>query len=261
VIRLVPDDPWDRALIDRVRPAGWANPAPAARYALVVSGGGPAGLVSAVGAAGLGARVALVERGLLGGDCLNAGCVPSKALRHAAGEARHADDPGARFPAAMERLRRLRAQIARHDSAERFRGLGIDVFLGEGAFDGPEHVTVGGARLAFHRAVIATGARPALPPIPGLAALAADGGALTNEQIFALTERPERLIVLGAGPVGCELAQAFARFGTQVTLADRAARAAPGGPRRRAGAGGAAGGGGGGAGAVGADRGGRAPGR
>lgn len=230
---LWPDDEANRALEARVRPAGWSNPTPREVYDLVVIGGGTAGLVSAMGAAGLGARVALVERHRLGGDCLNSGCVPSKALIRSArvvGEARRSGSLGVRlgtpqvdFPFVMRRMRERRAQIAANDSAERFRRAGIDVFFGEGRFTDRRTVEVGDARLRFSRAVIATGGRPAAPPVPGL-----DGVPfLTNETVFSLTELPRRLLVLGAGPIGCELAQAFARFGSQVTLMDLAARVLP----------------------------------
>jgi pyruvate/2-oxoglutarate dehydrogenase complex dihydrolipoamide dehydrogenase (E3) component len=226
-VELLPGDRYDAELLANVRPAGWENPTPAPRYNLVVLGAGTAGLVSAAGAAGLGARVALVERDLLGGDCLNVGCVPSKALLRAARAAAGVRDagafgvrvpPGARadFPAVMERVRRLRAGLSPHDSAARFRGLGVDVFLGQGRFTGPDTVEVAGRTLRFARAVIATGSRPRLPDVPGLAG----AGFLTNESVFALTELPPRLAVLGAGPIGCELAQAFARLGSRVTLLD-----------------------------------------
>jgi len=226
---LAPLDEHNAALARNVHPPDWVNPEPAARYDLVVIGAGTAGLVTSAGAAGLGARVALVERELLGGDCLNVGCVPSKALiacARAAAEARAAGAFGLRFggeievdfPAVMERMRRLRAGISAHDSARRFRELGVDVFLGAAAFAGPDAVEVGGRRLRFKRAVIATGARAAAPPIPGLSA----AGYLTNETLFSLTELPRRLAVVGAGPIGCEMAQAFARFGSQVDLVDLA---------------------------------------
>ncbi|MFL6200978.1 MAG: mercuric reductase [Thermoanaerobaculia bacterium] len=222
-----PRDEHNLRLIANVHPDDWVNPEPAERYHLVVVGAGTAGLVSAAGAAGLGARVAIVERHLMGGDCLNVGCVPSKGVIRAARawqEARQAAErfggPGAEGPgdfgAAMERMRRLRAGISVHDSAARFRSLGIDVFLGDGRFVGPDAVEVGGKRLRFRRAVIATGGRAAVPPIPGLA----EAGPRTNETIFNLTELPARLVVLGAGPIGCELAQTFARFGSEVTLLD-----------------------------------------
>lgn len=220
-------DPHDLRLIAQVHPADWANPAPRERYDLVVVGAGTAGLVTAMGAAGLGARVALVERGPMGGDCLNHGCVPSKALlraARAAAEVRRAVDFGIRagapvidFPAVMERMRRLRADIARHDSAARFRDAGVDVFLGDARFIGGDAVAVGDARLRYKRAVVATGARPRLPDIPGLAA----AGCLTNKTIFDLDELPTTLAILGGGPIGCELAQAFQRLGTRVTLIQR----------------------------------------
>jgi pyruvate/2-oxoglutarate dehydrogenase complex dihydrolipoamide dehydrogenase (E3) component len=224
-IQVVPADVHNQALVANVHPADWARPEPAPRYHLVVVGAGTAGLVTAAGAAGLGARVALVEKHLLGGDCLNVGCVPSKALIRAARAAADVRAAGAygvevpagarvHFAAVMERMRRLRAGISHNDSAWRFRGLGVDVFLGAGRFTGPDTLEVNGVPLRFRKAVLATGTRPATPPIPGLA----EAGYLTNETVFSLTELPARLAVLGAGPIGCELAQAFARFGAQVTL-------------------------------------------
>ncbi len=229
-----PFDRHNRALIDNVHPTDWTNPEPAARYHLVVIGGGTAGLVCAAGAAGLGARVALVERKLLGGDCLNYGCVPSKAVIRSArawhdaraGRAAFgapAADGGGDFAAAMERMRRLRAQISRHDSARRFRDLGVDVFIGDGRFTGRDAAEVGGRRLHFRRAVVATGARPVALPIPGLV----EAGFLTNESVFTLTELPRRLGVIGGGPIGCELAQSFARFGSEVTVFDIAPHVLP----------------------------------
>ncbi len=220
-------DDHDRTLVSHVHPPGHENPEPAERYKLVVVGAGPAGLVTAAAAAGLGARVALGEKHRMGGDCLNVGCVPSKALlaasRVAAG-VRRAGDFGVEvngpvrvdFGRVMARVRRLRAGLSHHDSVKRFTELGIDVFLGSGAFTGPGSIEVAGKTLRFDRACIATGARPAAPPIPGLA----EAGFLTNEQIFELTELPARLAILGAGPIGCELAQAFARLGSQVVLID-----------------------------------------
>jgi pyruvate/2-oxoglutarate dehydrogenase complex dihydrolipoamide dehydrogenase (E3) component len=167
-----------------------------------------------------------VERGLMGGDCLNVGCVPSKAVirsSRAAADVRGAAEFGVRvpegvdvdFPAVMERMRRLRSAISGNDSARRFQEeLGVDVFLGEGRFRGRDAVTVGGRELRFSRAVIATGARAFHPPIPGLA----EAGFLTNETVFNLTERPDRLVVIGAGPIGCEMAQTFRRLGCEVFL-------------------------------------------
>ncbi len=219
---------------------------PSARYDLVVIGAGTAGLVTAAGAAGLGARVALVERHRMGGDCLNTGCVPSKAVI-AAGRAWHAARTGAaRFGAppvahdatgasaagepavAFERMRALRADLAHLDGAERFRGLGVDVFFGTARFVGVDvaHVEAPdgtAAQLRFRRAVVASGARAVIPPVPGLA----DIGVLTNESVFDLAELPARLLVVGAGPIGCELAQAFARLGSEVTVLDASARPLP----------------------------------
>ena len=222
----LPEDAYNQTLVANVHPRDWTNPEPAPSYNLVVLGGGTAGLITAAGAAGLGAKVALVEREHLGGDCLNIGCVPSKALLRAAravADVRDADQygvevpPGTRvnFPAVMERMRRLRSEISPHDSAQRYRDeLGVDVFLGEGRFVESDSVEVDGRRLRFRRAVIATGARAMPLPIPGLA----EAGYLTNETVFSLTELPKRLAIIGAGPIGCELAQAFSRFGSQVTL-------------------------------------------
>lgn len=219
------DSIHDRALLDAVHPPAWRNPTPSGRYNLVVLGAGTGGLVSAAVAAGLGAKVALVERHLLGGDCLNIGCVPSKALIHAgrlAAEAQRAASlarpaagaPRPDFAVAMERMREIRARIAPNDSAQRFAGLGVDVFLGEGRFVAPDAIEVGGARLSFAKAIVATGARASAPPIPGLA----QAGFLTNETVFDLKEAPARLAVIGGGPIGCELAQTFARLGIEVTI-------------------------------------------
>jgi pyruvate/2-oxoglutarate dehydrogenase complex dihydrolipoamide dehydrogenase (E3) component/uncharacterized membrane protein YdjX (TVP38/TMEM64 family) len=222
---VTPSDEFNRELVENVRPANWPNPEPAPVYNLVVVGAGTAGLVTAAGSAGLGARVALVERHLMGGDCLNYGCVPSKALirsarlcadirRAAALGVQVPEGAAADFPAVMARMRRLRAGISQHDSARRFRDLGVDVFLGQAHFTGRNTIDVDGKTLRFRKAVIATGGRAVRPDIPGLA----EAGFLTNETVFSLTERPRRLLVMGGGPIGCELAQAMLRLGCQVTL-------------------------------------------
>ncbi len=226
-IPLLPGDPHDEALARAVRPPDWVNPTPAQRYHLVVIGGGPAGLVCAAGAAALGARVALIERDLLGGDCLNVGCVPSKALLRAAKAAAevrragrfgvHAPATEVDFPAVMRRVRRVRAELAPADSAERFRSLGVDLFRGEGRFLSDDTVGVNGTVLRFSRCVIATGSRPRVPDLPGLRHCRW----YTNETIFTLTELPGRLLVLGGGLIGCEFGQAFARLGSRVTLVAR----------------------------------------
>ena len=222
---IAPLDEHNLRLLSSVKPEGWKNPAPAPRYNMVVIGAGTAGLVTAAGAAGLGAKVALIERDLMGGDCLNFGCVPSKALIASSRVAESARDAqrfgvivpdGVRvdFPAVMARMRALRADLSTLDSANRFTGLGVDVFRGGARFSGRDTIEVAGATLRFSRATIATGARATAPPIPGLA----DAGYLTNETVFSLTELPRRLAVIGAGPIGCEMAQAFQRFGSAVTM-------------------------------------------
>lgn len=231
-INISPDDAYNKTLIENVHPDNWVNPEPAGRYNLVVIGAGTAGLISAAGAAALGAKVALIERHLMGGDCLNVGCVPSKgvirasrALFEARNGAAFGVNPGDgidfNFSTTMERMRRLRSEISHHDSALRYRDeLGVDVFIGQGNFVASDCVEVDDKQLFFQRAAICTGARAAAPPIPGLAA----AGYLTNETVFSLTKLPSRLAVIGAGPIGCELAQAFARFGSRVTLIELAPR-------------------------------------
>ncbi|HEV2854008.1 MAG TPA: mercuric reductase [Thermoanaerobaculia bacterium] len=231
-----PLDEYNLKLVENVHPPAWVNPEPKERYHLVVIGAGTAGLVSAKGAAGLGARVALIERHLMGGDCLNVGCVPSKGVIRASRAWQDAREVAARFGgpavagngagdfgAAMTRMRRLRAHISGVDSAEGARKAGVDVFLGGGRFVSPDTIEVGGKRLRFRRAVIATGGRAAEPPIPGLA----EAGFRTNETIFNLTELPRRLVVIGGGPIGCELSQSFARFGSRVTHLNQEAHILP----------------------------------
>jgi pyruvate/2-oxoglutarate dehydrogenase complex dihydrolipoamide dehydrogenase (E3) component len=224
-VTVLPDDEYNRTLVDNVHPPVWVNPEPTGPYNIVVVGAGTAGLVTAVIAAAVGAKVALIEKHLMGGDCLNVGCVPSKGVIRAArawADVRHADEFGVHIPtgvkydfgAAMARMRKLRARISHTDSVHRYTKLGVDVFIGEGRFTGPDTIEVGGKTLTFKKAAICTGARAAVLPTPGLE----EAGYLTNETIFTLTELPPRLAVIGAGPIGCELAQSFARFGSQVYL-------------------------------------------
>jgi pyruvate/2-oxoglutarate dehydrogenase complex dihydrolipoamide dehydrogenase (E3) component len=186
------------------------------KYHLVVIGAGTGGLVTSAIAAGLGARVALIERDRMGGDCLNVGCVPSKSLIHSAGI-------GLEFADAMQRMRAVRDELAVNDSAARFTSLGVDVYFGSARFAARNAIEVGDTRLTFGRAVIATGARATVPPIVGLA----EAGYLTNETVFDLSERPDRLVIVGGGPIGCELGQTFARFGAEVTIVDRGPRVLP----------------------------------
>jgi pyruvate/2-oxoglutarate dehydrogenase complex dihydrolipoamide dehydrogenase (E3) component len=246
---MLPDDRYNQTLLDNVHPLEWHNPEPQGTYNLVVLGGGTAGLITAAVAASMGARTALIERGFLGGDCLNVGCVPSKGvIRGARGQAELAwleksgllaassgtsgsTDvlPQVSFSAVMERLRRIRSEISGHDSAARYRDeFGVDVFIGEASFTGKRSVGVTGddgsrRELSFSKAVIATGARAAAPPIPGLDTTPY----LTNENLFTLTELPESLVIIGAGPIGCEMAQSFARLGSRVELVEAAPRILP----------------------------------
>ena len=216
----------ERERLENLHPSQWRNPQPRDRYNLAVIGAGPAGLVAAHAAVALGAKVALIERALLGGDCLNIGCVPSKTIVRTArlyAEMRDAGHYGAQIPAeirvdfarVMQRMRRIQARLSRVDSIDRLSAAGVDVFFGEARFIAADALTVNGARLRFKKAMIATGARPDTPAIPGLV----EAGFLTNENVFDLTELPRRLLVIGGGPLGCELAQVFCRFGAQTTIA------------------------------------------
>lgn len=225
-------DPHDARRLANVHPASWVNPVPAPRYNLVVVGAGSAGLITSLIAASLGAKVALVERELLGGDCLNVGCVPSKGLIRASRMAAEVAEasrlgldlaPGARidFARAMARMREVRARISHEDAARRYRDeFGVDVFLGAGRFLDDERLRVGEETLRFKKAVIATGARAVVPDIPGLR----DVAPLTNETVFNLTSLPRRLAIIGGGPIGCELAQSFRRLGSEVTILEQAAQ-------------------------------------
>jgi pyruvate/2-oxoglutarate dehydrogenase complex dihydrolipoamide dehydrogenase (E3) component len=232
---IAPLDEHNTKFLDHLHPKEWVDPEPKPSYNLVVIGAGAGGLVSAAGAAGIGARVALIESHLLGGDCLTVGCVPSKLLLRcakAAAAVRNAAEFGVKingeisvdFGYVMERLRRLRASIAPVDSARRYsEKLGVDVFIGKGRFTGTNTIEVNGKTLTFSKAVVATGGTAAVPNIPGLK----QAPYLTNASVFNLTELPARLGVIGAGPIGLELAQAFQRLGSQVTVFSRSNKILP----------------------------------
>ena len=219
---LKPLDKYNQKLLDNVHPQDWNNPVPKEKYNLVVIGAGTAGLVSAAGAAGLGAKVALIERRFMGGDCLNYGCVPSKSLIASARENKIVLDKigtseSDAFSRAMQKMREKRAKISQHDSAARFSEKGVDVFLGEGRFNSEKSIEVDGQTLNFSKAVIATGGRPRKLDLPGLE----DRDYFTNETIFSLTKKPQKMAVVGAGPIGCELAQTFHNLGVEVTIIQR----------------------------------------
>ncbi|MGF1479874.1 MAG: mercuric reductase [Cyanophyceae cyanobacterium] len=230
-VAVPPMDRYNQKLVENLHPPQWINPKPASCYNLVVIGGGTAGLVTAAGAALFGAKVALVEKHLLGGDCTNVGCVPSKTMirsARAVAAVKQAKQYGVTvsgvavdFSAVMERLRRIRAQISENDSAQHMaEEYGVQVFLGEGRFLDRQTVAVADQKLRFKKAVIATGSSPVKLPIDGLESV----GYLTNETVFSLTQRPQRLVVIGGGYIGCELAQTFQRLGSQVTLLQKSSR-------------------------------------
>ena len=229
-VTISPMDEYNQQLLANVHPPDWANPTPAECYDLVVIGAGTAGLVTAKGAAGLGIglKVALIEKNLMGGDCLNVGCVPSKCLIRSSrvvADIKQAQPYGIQppeqiqvdFPVVMARMRQVRTKISPVDSAASAKKAGVDVFFGSASFAGKNKITVGGQTLKFKKAVIASGARPVKPRIEGIEEV----GYLTNETVFSLTELPPRLAVIGGGPIGCELAQAFQRLGSEVTLFHR----------------------------------------
>jgi dihydrolipoamide dehydrogenase len=202
-------------------------------YNMVVIGGGAAGLVSSYIASAVKAKVALIEKHKMGGDCLNTGCVPSKALIRSAkmmSYAARATDFGLdktevsfRFSEVMERVQNVITKIEPHDSVERYTGLGVEVIQGEANIISPYEVEVDGKRLRTKNIVIATGARPMVPDLPGLEGI----DYLTSDNIWNIREQPKKLLVLGGGPIGCELAQAFQRLGSQVNLVQRGERIMP----------------------------------
>ncbi|MEO0836470.1 MAG: mercuric reductase [Cyanobacteria bacterium J06642_3] len=229
-VTIAPLDQANQELLANVHPPDWANPQPVDCYDLVVIGAGTAGLVTAKGAAGLGIglKVAMIEKNLMGGDCLNVGCVPSKCLIRSSrvvAEMRQSLPLGIQppdkievdFPAVMARMRQVRTKISPVDSAVAAKKSGVDVFFGEAKFKNENTITVGGQDLKFKKAVIAAGARAVRPKIDGIE----EAGYLTNETVFSLTELPQRLAVIGGGPIGCELAQAFHRLGSEVILFHR----------------------------------------
>jgi pyruvate/2-oxoglutarate dehydrogenase complex dihydrolipoamide dehydrogenase (E3) component/uncharacterized membrane protein YdjX (TVP38/TMEM64 family) len=197
---------------------------------LIAIGAGSAGLVTAYIGAAVKAKVSLIEKHRMGGDCLNTGCVPSKALLRSAkflNHAARAESLGFRsakvdfeFAEVMERVQRVIRRIEPHDSVERYTGLGVDVIEGEARITSPYTVEVNGRRLTTRNIVVATGGRPAVPPIPGIEST----GYWTSDSVWALRELPARLLVLGGGPIGCELSQAFARFGSEVSMVVRGPR-------------------------------------
>ena len=202
-------------------------------FDIVVIGGGAGGLVVAAGGASLGAKVALVEKHKMGGDCLNYGCVPSKTLlksakvAHLMRTANHygvpPHNPEPVIAEVMERVAGVIRGIEPHDSPERFRGLGVDVTFGDGRFTAPDCFEVNGRKLKARTFVIATGSRPAVPPIPGIDAVPF----MTNETVFDLREQVPSMIIIGAGPIGCEMAQGFVRLGSKVTVLDLAPQPMP----------------------------------
>ena len=228
-----PLDTHNKKLLDAVHPYDWKDPEPKPPdfvYDLIAIGAGAGGLVSSKQSGRRGAKSAMISEHLAGGDCLNVGCVPSKALLHCAKVARDARDalqdgllsagssahPPLRvdFGAVMARMRRLRAQISPADSHEATQGAGADVYQGRGRFVARDAIEVNGRTLRFKKAVVATGGRAVVPPIPGLEGVPY----MTNASLFNLTELPRRLGVLGAGAIALEMAQAFACFGSEVTV-------------------------------------------
>jgi len=253
-----PMDSHNTTLLDNVHPPDWNDPKAnksdgSSAYDLIAIGAGAGGLVTSASAAAVGAKVALIEANLMGGDCLNVGCVPSKAIIHSAnlahtvkGDIKRLEaagifvDPNAvtvDFEKVMERVRGIRAQISHHDSAERFRNLGVEVYIGRAVFSSERSVVVNGRTLHFKKAVIATGGYPTLIQMEGLKELHEKATStddaepkpivMTNETFFNMTKQPKRLGVIGAGVIGLELAQSMQRLGTEVTVFGRSGKVLP----------------------------------
>lgn len=221
-----PVDGSDVSLVRNAHPPNWQNPEPDGPYNLVIIGAGPAGLTAAREAASLGAKVALIERGLIGGASVNTGCIPSKSMIRTArlyadmydAETLGGDTPRpvrVDFQRAMTRMREIRQRISRAASADTLASEGIDLYFGEARFSGPDTIMAAGKTLRFRKAMVATGARASRPAIPGLA----EAGYLSNETMFDLVDCPKRLLVIGGGPLGCETAQALCLLGAEVILA------------------------------------------
>lgn len=203
------------------------------KFDLLIIGGGVGGLVSASGAAQLGARVALVERESLGGDCLKTGCVPTKRLIYSAKVAslmKRAGEFGlegeplrVNFRKVMQGMRDIQAEIGKNDDPERFRKMGVEVMFGNGSFTGPNEFEIKGEKIRGRRFIIATGSRPVMPPVPGLK----ESGALTNETALELESLPRTIAILGAGPIGIEFAQVFSRLGSKVIVIEKMGQILP----------------------------------
>jgi len=230
--RSKPED--EETFLRRVRPSDWNNPTPQKTYDLAIVGAGPAGLAAAEHAARHGFRVALIEHNRLGGNSLNVGSVPSKAIISTArvyGTMQDAEAFGAPIPSepaldfcqVMARMRRIRTRISEYFSAYNLNALGIDIFFGNARFESVDTLLAGDTRLHFKKALIATGARPEPSDIPGLERT----DYRTSTTIFDMTALPKRLAVIGGGPLGCELAQAFCRLGSHVTIVQNSPKFLP----------------------------------
>jgi pyruvate/2-oxoglutarate dehydrogenase complex dihydrolipoamide dehydrogenase (E3) component len=222
------NDEFTEKLTQNVFPSNWKNPKPSEIYDLVVIGGGPGGLTAASIARDLHAKVAIVEKNHLGGECLSAGCIPSKALircSRLAAEIHEASKYGIEVPpgwkvdfgAVMRHVHQLQATLSPHDAASHFQKLGIDIFLGAGHFISPSQLEVGGQVINFKKAIVVTGTQPIPLSVSGIE----PSDYLTNQNIFTLSSLPRRLVTIGGGPINCELSQAFCRLGSQVTLITR----------------------------------------